>query len=82
MEFALIAPMMVAIFFGLKELSLIAGRQSVDVYNLASVGADLIAQETTRHCGRHEQCIQRAGATLYPYPTTRCPNHYFQRDRQ
>jgi len=68
-EFALVAPIMVGLFFGLSELALALGAKG-DTTNLASVGADLIAQESTATTADMSNVFGALSAMLYPYPTT------------
>jgi Flp pilus assembly protein TadG len=68
-EFALVAPVMVGLFFGLSELALALGVKG-DVVNLASVGADLIAQEKSATTSDMTNVFSALSAMLYPYSTT------------
>jgi Flp pilus assembly protein TadG len=68
-EFALIAPIMIGLFFGLSELALALGAKG-DVTNLASVGADLIAQESSATTSDMSNVFDALSAMLYPYSTT------------
>jgi Flp pilus assembly protein TadG len=67
-EFALIAPVMIGMFFGLGELALAEGARG-DVVNLASVGADLVAQESTVTTSDMTNVFAALSAMLYPYST-------------
>ena len=68
-EFALVAPVMLGLFFGLSELALALGAKG-DVTNLASVGADLIAQESAATTSDMTNVFAALSAMLYPYSTT------------
>ena len=68
-EFAFVAPVMVGLFFGLSELALALGAKG-DVTNLASVGADLIAQESAATTSDMTNVFSALSAMLYPYSTT------------
>ena len=68
-EFAFIAPVMVGLFFGLSELALALGAKG-DVQNLASVGADLIAQESAASTSDMTNVFSALSAMLYPYSTS------------
>jgi Flp pilus assembly protein TadG len=68
-EFAFIAPVMVGLFFGLSELALALGAKA-DVQNLASVGADLIGQESAVTTADMTNVFSALSAMLYPYSTT------------
>ncbi len=57
-EFALLLPVMITMFFGVVELSL-ALLCRADVSIMASTAADLIAQESTTQTSDHQQCLQR-----------------------
>jgi Flp pilus assembly protein TadG len=67
-EFAFVAPVMVGLFFGLSEMALALGVKG-DVVNLASVGADLIAQESSATTGDMTNVFSALSAMLYPYST-------------
>jgi Flp pilus assembly protein TadG len=68
-EFAFIAPIMMGLFFGLTQLALVLGVRN-DVVNLASAGADLIAQEKTASTTDMNNVFSALSAMLYPYSTT------------
>jgi Flp pilus assembly protein TadG len=68
-EFALVAPVMLGLFFGLNELAMALGAKA-NVYNLASAGSDLIAQESTVTTADMTNVFGALGALFYPYPTT------------
>lgn len=68
-EFAFVAPVMIGLFFGLTELALALGAKS-DVINLASVGADLVAQKKTASTADMTNVFNALSAMLYPYSTT------------
>ena len=67
-EFAFVAPVMIGLFFGLNELALALGAKG-DVVNLASVGADLIAQEKAVTTSDMTNVFSALSAMLYPYAT-------------
>lgn len=67
-EFALLAPVMIAMFFGTIELSAAVDCRA-RVSNLASTGADLIAQETTVSTSDVNNVFSALNAILYPYPS-------------
>jgi Flp pilus assembly protein TadG len=68
-EFAFIAPVMIAMFFGLSDLALALGLRA-DVINLASTGSDLIAQESTVTTADMQNVFGALSAMLYPYSTS------------
>ncbi len=68
-EFALILPVMITLFFGIVELSM-ALTCRANVTNVASVGADLVAQESTMTTADIRSVFDAAYAMLYPYSTT------------
>ena len=68
-EFAFVAPVMIGLFFGLSELALALGAKG-DVTNLASVGADLIAQESAATTSDMTNVFSALSAMLYPYATS------------
>jgi Flp pilus assembly protein TadG len=68
-EFAFVAPVMLGMFFGLTELALAEGARGA-VVNLASVGADLVAQESSVTTADMTNVFAALSAMLYPYPTT------------
>ncbi len=68
-EFAFIAPVMVGLFFGLSELAAAEGVRG-DVVNLASVGADLVAQESSATSSDMSNVFSALQAMLYPYDAT------------
>jgi len=67
-EFAFVAPVMVAMFFGVTELAQALGARG-DVTNLASTGADLIAQESSVTTTDMTNVFAALSDMLYPYPT-------------
>jgi Flp pilus assembly protein TadG len=67
-EFALVAPVMLGLFFGLIELALAEGARG-DVGNLASAGADLVAQESSVTTSDMTNVFNALAAMLYPYAT-------------
>jgi Flp pilus assembly protein TadG len=68
-EFALLLPVMITLFFGVVEVSL-ALTCRADVTNVASTVADLIAQESTVSTSDMTNVFSAANAILYPYSTT------------
>jgi Flp pilus assembly protein TadG len=68
-EFAFVAPIMLALFFGLTQLALALGVRT-DVVNLASTGADLVAQESAATTADLTNVFNALSAMLYPYSTT------------
>ncbi len=66
-EFALILPLMLALFFGVYETSQ-ALTARADVVNLTSAAADLVAQESTATAADINNVYNAAGAILDPYP--------------
>jgi Flp pilus assembly protein TadG len=68
-EFAFVAPVMIAMFFGLTDLALALGVRA-DVINLSSVGSDLVAQESTVTTSDMTNVFSALAAMLYPYSTT------------
>jgi Flp pilus assembly protein TadG len=67
-EFVFIAPVMIAMFFGLSDLALALGVRA-DIINLSSVGSDLIAQESTVTTADMTNVFSALSAMLYPYDT-------------
>jgi Flp pilus assembly protein TadG len=65
-EFAFVAPIMLGLFFGLTELAL-ALNAKTDVIDLTSVGADLIAQESSVNTGDMTNVFNALSAMLFPY---------------
>jgi len=65
-EFALILPVMIAMFFGVVELSL-ALTCRADVSVMASTAADLISQESIATAADLSNVYAAAGTLLYPY---------------
>ena len=68
MEFAFVAPIMLGMFFGVSELALALGAKG-DVTNLASVGADLVAQESSVTTTDMTNVFSALSAMLFPYST-------------
>lgn len=68
-EFALILPVMVTLFFGIIELSTALAART-DVINIASIAADLVAQDNAMSGSDMTNVYNAATATLYPYNTT------------
>lgn len=68
-EFAFVAPVMLGLFFGLAELASAEGARG-DVVNLASVGADLVAQEKSATTSDMTNVFNALAAMMYPYDTS------------
>ncbi len=68
-EFALIAPVMIAMFYGAVELSSAVDCNS-RVAHVASTTSDLVAQSTTVSTTDIDNIFQAANAILYPYSST------------
>jgi Flp pilus assembly protein TadG len=67
-EFALILPVMMTLFFGVVEVSQLLGARAA-VANVASVTADLVAQKSAMTTGEMSNVFSAAETILYPYPT-------------
>ena len=65
-EFALILPVLIVMFFGVVELSLAVLCRN-DIYNVASTAADLIAQESVVAPTDISNVYAAANTILYPY---------------
>lgn len=67
-EFALIAPMMIALYFGITELcdGLTA---NMKVTTVASTAGDLIAQKKTITNSDRDDVFAALNSLMYPYPT-------------
>jgi Flp pilus assembly protein TadG len=65
-EFALILPVMIVLFFGVVEVSMALSCRS-DVINVASTTADLTAQASTMSSADVTNVFNAASAILYPY---------------
>jgi Flp pilus assembly protein TadG len=68
-EFALLLPVMITLFFGVVEVSLALACRA-DVTNVASTAADLVAQESSIATADMSNVFSAASAILYPYDTT------------
>ena len=68
MEFALLLPVMIMLFFGVMESSL-ALLCRADVSIMASTAADLISQESATTSADLSNVYAAAGTILYPYYT-------------
>jgi Flp pilus assembly protein TadG len=68
-EFALLLPVLITLFFGVVEVSL-ALICRADVTNVASTVADLVAQESSVTTGDMTNVFSAANAILYPYSPT------------
>jgi Flp pilus assembly protein TadG len=66
-EFALILPVMITLFFGVVE-STLALLCRADVSMMASTAADLISQESVATSADLSNVYSAAGTILYPYP--------------
>lgn len=67
-EFALILPVMITLFFGIVELSLALAARA-DVVSMTSIAADLVAQESSVTPTGMTNVFAAASAVLYPYAT-------------
>lgn len=67
-EFALILPVMITLFFGIVELSMALAARA-DVTNMASIAADLVAQESSMTSQDMANVFAASSAILYPYST-------------
>jgi Flp pilus assembly protein TadG len=65
-EFALLLPVMITLFFGTVETSLALSARA-DVSVMASTAADLISQESTTATADISNVYYAAGTILYPY---------------
>jgi Flp pilus assembly protein TadG len=65
-EFALLLPMMIALFFGVVEITM-ALLCRADVSIMVSTASDLIAQESTVQATDLSNVYSAAGTVLYPY---------------
>lgn len=65
-EFALILPVMITMFFGVEELSLALSCRA-NVVNVASTTADLVAQQSTTTVADINNTFKAANAILYPF---------------
>jgi Flp pilus assembly protein TadG len=65
-EFALILPLMIAMFFGVEELSQALACRA-NVVNVASTTADLVAQQSATTAADLQNTFLAANAILYPY---------------
>ncbi len=68
-EFAFVLPVMVSFFLGLVELGQALGGRA-DVQNMASIGSDLIAQESQVTDSDLQNVYGALSAMLFPYPTS------------
>jgi Flp pilus assembly protein TadG len=68
-EFALILPVMLVMFFGIFETSQ-ALTARADVVNVTSAAADLVAQESAATTDDIGNVYNAANAMLYPFPIT------------
>lgn len=68
-EFALLLPVMITLFFGVVEVSLLMSCRA-NVANVAFVAADLVAQEGNMTTSDVTNVFNAANAILYPYDTT------------
>lgn len=67
-EFALLLPVMITIFFGVVEISMMLNARAT-VTNVASVTADLVAQRTTVTGSDITNAFNAASVILYPNPS-------------
>jgi Flp pilus assembly protein TadG len=68
-EFALILPVMLVLFFGIVETSMALGAKA-SVTSIAATAADLIAQESTVSSADEQNVFNAASAILYPHPVS------------
>ena len=68
-EFALLLPVMITLFFGVVEVSLALACRA-DVTNVASTAADLVAQESALTTTDMSNVWSALNAILYPYDTS------------
>ena len=68
-EFALLLPVMITLFFGVVEVSLALACRA-DVTNVASTAADLVAQESSLTTTDMSNVWSALNAILYPYDTS------------
>lgn len=68
-EFALLLPVMITLFFGVVEVSMLLSCRA-NVTNVASVAADLVAQEGNMTTSDVTNVFNAATAILYPYDST------------
>src|SRR5262245_55924354 len=68
-EFALIAPVMIAIFFGVSELTN-ALQASSKVTSMASQAADLIAQDKAICNAEMTDVFSAVAAVMFPFPSS------------
>jgi len=68
-EFALILPVMIILFFGVYETSQALSARA-DVVNLTSAAADLVAQDNAATSDDINNVYNAANAILYPFPVT------------
>lgn len=68
-EFAMLLPVMLTLFFGIVELSMALGCRA-NVTNVAAVTADLVAQESAMTTADMTNVFNAANAMLYPYDTS------------
>ncbi len=65
-EFAMLLPVLLTLFFGVMELALALACRA-DVANVASTAADLVAQESAVSTADMGNVFSAASAILYPY---------------
>ena len=68
-EFALILPVMLVLFFGIVETSMALGAKA-SVTSIAATAADLVAQESTVSDADEQNVFSAASAILYPHPAS------------
>jgi Flp pilus assembly protein TadG len=66
-EFALLLPVMITLFFGVVEISLMLNTRAA-VNNVASITADLVAQRNVMSGSDMTNTFNAAGVLLYPNP--------------
>jgi Flp pilus assembly protein TadG len=68
-EFAMLLPVMITLFFGVVEISMALSCRA-NVTNVASVAGDLVAQESAMTTSDMTNVFNAADAILYPYDTS------------
>jgi Flp pilus assembly protein TadG len=68
-EFALILPVMISLFFAIQELSLALAARA-DVTNMAAIAADLTAQESSMTGTDVSNIYSATSSVLYPFKDT------------
>jgi Flp pilus assembly protein TadG len=68
-EFALLVPILIALYFGMAELTQGALAERRAAHTASSIG-DLVAQESTITAAQVDDVFNIGGAIVYPFPTT------------